>query len=134
MRAQLGLALHEACGNWQPGARVAQASLQAPLRKPRFAHWLSGYQAEALALRAFRKSRLVSHRDNVNPFGASFLNYVTALKLTEVTIDATTFVEMEGSFETDLPVRNSRRVLTVVGDCKFRWSVEPLHMHWELVY
>ena len=52
-----------------------------------------------------RKSRLISHRDNVNPFGASFLNYVTALKLTEVTIDSTTFVEMEGSFETDPLVR-----------------------------
>ncbi|KAK9821603.1 hypothetical protein WJX81_005326 [Elliptochloris bilobata] len=48
-----------------------------------------------------QKSRLISHRDNVNPFGASFLNYVTALKLTEVTIDSTTFVELEGSFETD---------------------------------
>ena len=75
------------------------------MRKPRFAHWLSGFQAEAVALCALRKSRLISHRDNVNPFGASFLNYVTAIKLTEVTIDATTFVEMEGSFETDLPVR-----------------------------
>ena len=94
----------------EPRARVAQASLQVPLRKMRLAHWLTGLQAEALALCAPRKSRLISHRDNVNPFGASFLNYVTALKLTEVTIDATTFVEMEGSFETDLPVRNSRRV------------------------
>lgn len=51
-----------------------------------------------------RKSRLISHRDNINPFSASFLNYVTALKLTEVTIDSTTFVELEGSFETDLLV------------------------------
>ena len=97
----------------EPGARVAQASLQAPLRKPSFAHALSGLQAEAVALRGLRKSRLISHRDNVNPFGASFLNYVTALKLTEVTIDATTFVEMEGSFETDLPVRNLRGILVV---------------------
>ena len=64
---------------------------------------------------ALRKSRLISHRDNVNPFGASFLNYVTALKLTEVTIDATTFVEMEGSFETDLLVRGLRRVFFAPG-------------------
>lgn len=64
-----------------------------------------------MVLRAHRKSRLISHRDNVNPFGASFLNYVTALKLTEVTIDATTFVEMEGSFVTDLPVRSLRRIV-----------------------
>ena len=100
----------EACGSWQ---NLAQG-----LRKQACKYlcarcaWHTGSLACKLKLWpcAPRKSRLISHRDNVNPFGASFLNYVTALKLTEVTIDATTFVEMEGSFETDLPVRNSRRV------------------------
>ena len=51
---------------------------------------------------------------------------MTALKLTEVTIDATTFVEMEGSFETDLPVRNLRRLLIVVGLSVFQRVIHLL--------
>ena len=118
-RAQFGLGfmqvrMQHPCATW----RQCCVSFRAAWRKPNsWCTLLSGVQNNAAVLRALRKSRLISHRDNVNPFGASFLNYVTALKLTEVTIDATTFVEMEGSFETDLLVSNLRLVLVAQSAC-----------------
>ncbi|KAK9821593.1 hypothetical protein WJX81_002665 [Elliptochloris bilobata] len=98
----LGLATSETCGS-----ALLHGQVEGQIGGLRLIKYGSkGYVEQLVALSDADRSmswRIVSHSLNTNPYPAAFLNYRATMRLAEVTLDGSTFVEWECSFDTDYP-------------------------------